>query len=377
MDIRDALGDYPAGRVWKPNGQYAGSEIIKASGSAWRKYRYSYTNAKGETRSATATHYEAFPTKNAEITGIINVYNGTPTLGSPVVTPKVANSHLEWQSAPIYFNVCREMFHMDLWGQRTAKIDVPGQYTRAFVGKNQADIVWAKEVPLANAYSADRSTAKKRGQNYNLAVFSTGKEFDKVDYPVKSGYMFNPAATYVCTVKSSVYCDKDATEEEKLRLHKELVDKVTNSFVYNNELMYTVSGNDEYYFKNITNSNKGGILKINNTVNNSYTNGITTAEYEPFMEGYASSGTQSSLDNYRYREFLVTPEVHRIDSETVIKFTVSSSTKRYTNVKMKDGSYKITAKSNPFSFQGLTVPAQNLSDSITVKVRGSVFDDRN
>lgn len=374
---RDGIGDNPYLRAWLPNGEYSNNEYVTMYGDAHRRYKYYTYNSKGKRRTRYSTYYTSFRPRRVELTANIKVYNGLPTLNSPYIGSGVSDSHLQWPSTPIWFNVTRDMYFMDEYGNRSAKVDMPGQYGRAFVGQNMADIVWASEVTQASGYAKDRATAKNRGTKYNLAVFATGKDFERVDYPMKSGYMFNPVGTYVCTVKSTVYCDRDLSMEEKLRAHRELVNGVKNSFVYNNEMQYTTNGNDVYYFKNVNNSKTSGILKITTARDTSNVSDISIPEYEPFMEGYESSGTLSSHTNYRYREYLAAHRVHRIDAETVLRFTISTPSTRYTNVKMPDGAYKVTVKSNPFAFQGMTVPAKNLFDEISVKVRGSLYDDRN
>jgi len=296
-------------------------------------------------------------------------------LAKPVTKNEVARTNLSWTSNAINFNVYRKMYHLDLGGNRVNEKNVPGRYTRSFVAQNSASIVWSAPLPLAQGYAQDRKTAANRGSKYQNAIFATDKQFAKVAYPIKSGYMFNPVGTYQCVVKSTVYYDISASEAEKKSAHEELVNKVINSFVYDNQMPYTVNGKDTYYLTGVRNADKKGILNItrNDTAN------ITTiphSQYQTCMEGYSESGTLNSSTNYKYREYVVSDRVSKIDAQTVITFTIGSSSKKYTHINMKDGQYVISAKSTPFSFKGLTAPGVHLNDAITVSVKGSVYDDR-
>lgn len=373
--LRSGFGDNPEAKVYKANGVYPITVTQMATGQAWRRFWTAMgVDKEGNVIYGLATEWHNFPTATTHLPVRALVYNGG-SVGKPYTKNEVSGANISWTSNPVSFNVYRKMYHMDLGGNRVGEKSVPGQFTRSFTAQNTASVVWSAPMTLAQGYARDRQTASNRGSNYTNAIFATDKQFARVAYPFKSGYMFNPVGTYQCVVKSTVYYDISASEAEKKSAHEELVNKVINSFVYDNNLQYTTNGKDVYDYKNVTSANRKGILNVTRNDSANIT-AIPHSQYQTCMEGYSESGTLQSFNNYKYREFVSKDRVSRIDAQTVITFTVGSSAKRYTYINMRDGQYPITVRSMPFSFKGLTAPGIHLSDGITVTVKGSLYDDR-
>ena len=373
--LRSGFGDNPEAKVYKANGVYPITVTQTATGQAWRRFWTAMgVDKEGNVIYGLATEWHNFPTATTHLPVRALVYNGG-SVGKPYTKNEVSGANISWTSNPVTFSVYRKMYHMDLGGNRVGEKSVPGQFTRSFTAQNTASVVWSAPMTLAQGYARDRQTASNRGSNYTNAIFATDKQFARVAYPFKSGYMFNPVGTYQCVVKSTVYYDISASEAEKKSAHEELVNKVINSFVYDNNLQYTTNGKDVYDYKNVTSANRKGILNVTRNDSANIT-AIPHSQYQTCMEGYSESGTLQSFNNYKYREFVSKDRVSRIDAQTVITFTVGSSAKRYTYINMRDGQYPITVRSMPFSFKGLTAPGIHLSDGITVTVKGSLYDDR-
>jgi len=71
-----------------------------------------------------------------------------------------------------------------------------------------ADIDWNVTSSIKQEYEQDREAARqgKQGQAfYNKVVFATDKNLRSYDYPIKSGYYFNPAGKYTFEVTTVNY----------------------------------------------------------------------------------------------------------------------------------------------------------------------------
>jgi len=129
------------------------------------------------------------------------------------------------------------MFHLDAAGNPKTWEAVPGRYQREFVQQCSADIDWNVTSSIKQEYEQDREAARqgKRGQAfYNKVVFATDKNLISYDYPIKSGYYFNPAGKYTFEVTTVNY----KTGQGKTKEHEELVNALINSFRYESNLIY-------------------------------------------------------------------------------------------------------------------------------------------
>jgi hypothetical protein len=131
---------------------------------------------------------------------------------------------------------------------------IAGRYNRTFIGQSTGSMVWKVESPdksQTGGHNADRTNASegKKGQaNYKNAVFATDKELQSIDWPIKSGYFFDPIGIYTCTVKTAQYKDSTNYTEE----HEELVEKVKASFRYSSEIQYVTASKDVITLFNIS-----------------------------------------------------------------------------------------------------------------------------
>jgi len=82
------------------------------------------------------------------------------------------------------------------------------QISKEFVQQCSADIDWNVTSSIKQEYEQDREAARqgKQGQAfYNKVVFATDKNLRSYDYPIKSGYYFNPAGKYTFEVTTVNY----------------------------------------------------------------------------------------------------------------------------------------------------------------------------
>lgn len=249
---RPDFGDDPVNGKWYNNpapytpNQKSGN--ISFQGTVSRNFTRDYQecstskNAEGK-EVESCQSFTASGTTSAPFTPGLDVktirtyiYNGlekiAPKLYKNSIDKNKADSlirKLLWTSEPYNYNVIRWMAHEDENGKLKDWTKVKGKYERIFTQQASADIGWKVENSMAKIYKKARDTAKKMLNNksdYDTAVFATDKQLQGYDYPIKSGYYFNPAGTYTFTLETVTYKDTDKDTKD----HKELVEELTNYF---------------------------------------------------------------------------------------------------------------------------------------------------
>ena len=133
------------------------------------------------------------------------------------------------------------MCHLDTSNTPYNWTKVDGQYQRTFTQQNTANVIWSVKNSMTSLYNYDRKNAREMNygkEYYPNAVFASDRSLQKYDWPIKSGYYFNPLGEYTCTVKTVQYKDTSASTNE----HTELVNKLKNSFHYTSNMLYTSDG---------------------------------------------------------------------------------------------------------------------------------------
>lgn len=171
---------------------------------------------------------------------------------------------------------------------------------------------------MQQAYYQDRANAKnkKRGKSdYEKVPFATDRELQSYTYPFKSGYFFNPAGTYTFTVSTEIYKDKDEATEE----HQELLEELINSFRYNSTMQYKIVGSIEKLLlkaESISSELKKYLSIPESDYETSYESEClnyssipgydneTDVRFKQILEGYSDSNTESSKDEYKYKEYI-------------------------------------------------------------------------
>jgi len=255
FDSKTRNYDNPIEGKWLdgPTSKTATGEI-SFEGTAYANYKYKNTtiNDAGSiiTEKKTSTTHAAFNSGKDTRTISTKIYNGKPTISKKTFENKIdynqANylqKDLFWTSKPYMFDVVRWMCHEDESGSLYGWTAVPGRYQRTFTQQNSGTIKWSFLSTMKNDYRKSREAARNMDytkSKYDKAVFASDIEFKNVDYPIKSGYYFNPTGTYTFTVETVTY----NTSKSETKDHKDLVDAVINSFRYESDLMYkTMIGN--------------------------------------------------------------------------------------------------------------------------------------
>lgn len=226
---------------------------------------------------------------------------------------------------------------------------------------------------------------------YPHAVFPTDKSLQWYDYPIKSGYYFDPLGQYTCTVTTVQYKNSRNNTNE----HRELVDKLKDAFHYQSQLQYTNDGVN-YESLDITNRNNTvfgmNLLTINTNYNKNTkrlahatdSTGTTHTYFKEILEGYRESNTENSYSDFKYREYIKSGNIYKVTETTKITFTVAppAGNHLYTRVKMPDGDYAINVwmenvDLNRYKYSGLNINGINTIDNMTVTVTGSMYDDLN
>ncbi|MEK4290128.1 hypothetical protein [Paenibacillus sp. FSL P4-0502] len=352
------------------------------------------------------------------------IYNGAkqiaPKLYKNSIDKNKADSlirKLLWTSEPYNYNVIRWMAHEDENENLQDWTKVKGQFERIFTQQASGDIGWKVENSMAQAYKKARATAKKMlndKSNYDTAVFATDKQLQGYDYPIKSGYYFNPVGTYTFTLETVTFKDTDKDTKD----HKDLVEELTNSFRYETDLMYinndkvAVNLRNEPLSKNGNNfARKPAALSVEDntgvndakllTVENSFTKDVEEIPYSQeresdngthefwknILEGYSQSSTLGSFDNFKYREYVgLNQNMYKITEKSTVTITINKDhIPVYTTAEMPDGKYYVKAwladvelskSTNAYKSLGKLVGIKPL-DQIEVMVKGSMFDDLN
>ena len=430
---RTSFEDDPQNRKWldwtNPWEPKVLSGKIEYGGSVRRNYKYrEYTSADDEegkliTSTTSAPFNSGTDTKNIKA----YIYNGRETILPKSFNNKIENNEhiylqkkLFWQSEPYPFNVIRWMCHIDENGREYGWTAVDGQYKRTFIQQNSADIKVEQKSSMTNEYYQGRDAAAK-GINqkslYDKAVFATDKELQRFDYPIKSGYYFNPAGEYKITVETVTH----KPVKGKTKDHENLVNALINSFRYETDLIYITDGREAVNINNKPIRSIGGKLQkepaimsmMNNqtvngmnllTVNTSYksdfkeiayssvSGGYTHDYWKEILEGYSESGTLASRDNFKYREYIKDGQsMYEITEITEITIKVNKDNiNLYTHAHMPDGEYYIrvwmedinlananfTSINNAYNSLG-TLKGIVPLDEINITVKGSMYDDTN
>ena len=227
---RKDFGDDPEGRKWGnvPNPMVPLERYGSVSyhGSVERDYRYEYScggcqedpetnelKCPGHVGIGTATAY--FPSGTNGKTVRVFVYNGMPEVPKKRFTSSISGNidtspikNLYWESEPYPLNVIRWMYHMDAYGNLYGGVPVDGRFQRTFTQQCSARIEYDVAKSMEAHYERSREAARQRNYNqsaYDKAVFATDVDLRNVDYPIKSGYYFNPCGEYEFVVETVTY----------------------------------------------------------------------------------------------------------------------------------------------------------------------------
>ncbi|MCR2803388.1 hypothetical protein [Paenibacillus soyae] len=440
--LRTDFGDNPVGGGWlnwttPGTPKYRTGDIL-ASGTVSRPFLTEridcdwVTNSEGEQEQDCDTTYlpgsstGVFPDHTDRLTVGAYIYNGRQSLPAISYLNKIDGNTtsslqkiLYWKNEPYRYDVVRWMAHEDENGGLYGWTPVPGQYDRSFTHQANGELKWTVGKSQEAAYKQSREAAKKK-QNvqsaYDIAVFATDKELQKYDYPIKSGYYFNPAGQYTFTIETEMYKPSQANTKD----HADLVDQIIDSFSYESDLIYinnnkeavNVEGQKLSMNRNVPVAKKGVLTRDNpNGVNGwklldvdeNYTkrtealphtqerDGTMHAYWRAVLEGYNESSTIGSYNNYEYREFVKNGQktMYKVTEKTTVTITIApeADKKLYTHAHMPDGTYKMEAKIGGIALTGLphaykTLPTlQGIdlgnSNRLTITVRGSMYDDLN
>ncbi|WP_010245981.1 Athe_2463 domain-containing protein [Acetivibrio cellulolyticus] len=444
-DTTTGLYDNPIeGKYLKGPDSKTISGKISFSGDAYGNYKYScngcQTNADGSTYCSGHTGRTSAQFNSGTDTRIIttHIYNGKPMITAKTFQNKIdyntsnyLQKNLFWASEPYKFNVIRWMCHQNEDNSLYGWTPVPGQHQRTFTQQNSAVLNWSIGKDVSGTYKKDNSMAEEYKQareaaraqiyevsKYDKAVFATDIEFKKVDYPIRSGYYFNPTGTYTFTVETVTY----KTTEADTKDHRDLVNAVINSFRYESDLMYINSRKEPVNLQNELLSKSGssynrrpaaltaqdptgvdGLVllnvldrndnearyskKVEELKHSQQSNGYTHEYLKAILEGYEESGTIGSKDIYKYREYLKDGQhIYRITEKTAVTIQINPENRKvYTNINMSDGKYTVMAWIDDIELSGIGNEYKKLGtlkgvyslDKVQVTVNGSMYDDLN
>ncbi|KAA9005445.1 hypothetical protein F4V43_08230 [Paenibacillus spiritus] len=444
--LRTDFGDNPLGRAWlNPGNAYTPrtkSGTVNFSGAVSRGYIRTYetcrtaTNTQGKservctTREENGTTGAPFTPGQDTVSVHAFVYNGRTEVPAKEYEDKIEDNDkdallkkLLWTSEAYPIRTVRWMAHEDQNGRLFDWTDVPGQYERSFTQQASGKLVWKKEQTMEAAYSQGREAARRMTNNksdYDKAVFATDRQLQGYDYPIKSGYYFNPAGVYSFTLETVTYKPTDADTKD----HRDLVNAVIDSFRYESNLVYINNNKEAVNLLNEPLERNGNtivpkpaalsvkkakgvnalpliVVEDRSTDDSRYTKKAeeiyhsqnrenleeTHAFWRNIMEGYAESSTKGSFDAFKYREFVKDGQhMYRITEKTTVSIRVNpNNTPVYTDARMADGSYYVRAwiadtelsdSSNAYKKLGKLVGVKPL-DEIRISVKGSMYDDLN
>lgn len=230
--------------------------------------------------------------------------------------------------------------------------------------QNEGVLTWKVEQLMAKIYYDDRQNAAEGALgrvHYQYAVFASDKHLQRFDYPIKSGYYFNPAGVYSCTINTKQYIIEFT--EGPTSKHGQLVDFVKMAFRYTSDLQYIDNVKQPpYSFNNSSNNGIGAISETNHKDRQLLS-----------IDSHRSYQLHKQLYGLAYL----------LEETTFITFTVAppSEQRLYTHVNMPNGDYSIKAYVEEFDFSFDNVNTAEMRrmdlDNITVTVSGSMYDDRN
>ncbi|WP_232101760.1 hypothetical protein [Paenibacillus sp. URB8-2] len=444
--LRTDFGDNPLGGGWLnlSNAYMPRTKLgaVSYSGEVSRDYIRTYrtcktvTDSNGNRDRECETHEEngttTAPFSPGKDTITVNafVYNGRKDVPAKEFEDRIENNtkddlskKLLWTSEPYKIKTIRWMAHEDESGSLLDWTDVNGQYEREFTQQASGKLVWKSEQTMANAYSQGREAARRMTNNksdYDKAVFATDRELQGYDYPIKSGYYFNPAGVYTFTLETVTFKPTDDDTKD----HKDLVDAVIDSFRYESNLVYINNNKESVNLLNeplgrsgntivpkpaaLSVKNSKGVnalpliaVEDRSTDSSRYTKEVeeiyhsqnrnnideTHAFWKNILEGYSQSSTKGSFDSFKYREFVKDGQhMYKITETTTVSIIVNpNNTPLYTDARMADGNYyvkawltdvELSSSSNAYRKLGKLVGVKPL-DEIRVTVKGSMYDDLN
>ncbi|MCJ8011813.1 hypothetical protein MUG84_08665 [Paenibacillus sp. KQZ6P-2] len=435
--MRTDFGDDPIGRHWlnpaDPGIPRDRSGTVAYDGNVSRSYQYTHCDydEEGNCVEKTVSGKVSAPFDSGTDTRIFEVYsyNGRKVLPKQTFKETIEQNSrssklkkLFWESEPYGFNVIRWMHHVGENGKEYGWTPVDGQYERTFKQQAQAEVGWETERSMDEQYAQARTAAKK-GSNrkalYDKAVFATDRELQKFDYPIKSGYYFNPAGTYTVRVQTVTFKPTPADTQD----HKDLVDAVINSFRYETDLMYINGQRAAVNVRNeplpargsgferkpgvLTAKNRKGVddLELLTVFDRSrdpsrYTkkvdeirhsqvrdNNDTHKYWNMVMEGYGESSTSESSSHYQYRECVKDGQrMYKITETTDVAFVINRDDHNvYTHANMSNGNYyvrvwleDIDLSNERHAYRKLgSIKGLTKLDEIRVTVQGSMYDDLN
>ncbi len=439
---RTDFGDDPLNKKWlniaNPRSPLSRSGNIKFDGNvdrpAVRNYQVCSTYTRGDGSSYTSctpqTEHRTVSTSFTPGTDTrkINtfVYNGRAVVPPKTYANRIDHNqtnslkkNLFWTSEPYQYDVIRWMARQDRDGNLYDWTAVDGQYKRTFTQQASAELTWNTTSSMAEEYKQSRDAARNmtnRRPSYDKAVFATDRPLQRYDYPIKSGYYFNPAGSYTFTIETVTYKPTRAETND----HKDLVNSVIKSFRYETDLMYINNNGKAVNLRNVELDRRGSsfdrktaalsvdektgvngetlltvadrstdkrVEEIQHSQSRNQGANDTHEYWKNILEGYNESGTHGSRDTYKYQEYVKTGQkMYRITERTEVTITVNDSNRNlYTHVHMPDGDYTIKAwiadidlksSSHAYKSTGILRGIQTL-DEIKITVKGSMYDDIN
>ncbi|WP_410771628.1 hypothetical protein [Fontibacillus sp. BL9] len=441
---REDFGDDPVNKKWlnldNPGTPLTKTGEVHYEGSVSRDYEYTYSwsecTGEGEdkvctTKSRTESGVETanFESNSVKEPYEMYVYNGRKEVPRLTYRDEIEENqndslkkNLFWTNEPYMFDVIRWMYDQELNGKKNWR-QVPGQYPREFIQQASGVVDWDIESSLSTEYSQSRKAASDKSNKkslYDKAVFPTDRELQKYDYPIKSGYYFNPAGSYTFTVKTVLFRDQKPVDMTKD--HKDLVEGLIHSFRYESDLMYINNNKEAVNVRNEELAKRGGgferktgVLSVENNkgVNGEVLVNVLDGSKEPsrfnqeideipykntrggdshkfwkmILEGYGESYTETSNSYYNYREYVKSGQhIYKITETSTITIVVNPDNKMlYTHANMPDGDYNIkvwfddtdlTKGNHTYKILNTLKGVEEL-DSMQITVIGSMFDDLN
>jgi hypothetical protein len=360
-----------------------------------------------------------------ELTFNVYVYNGMRNIPEPRFKNEIENNRTDslnkkmyWASEPHIFKVVRWMCHINSEGKEVNFRPVDGRYERKFIQQNSGDIQIKIKSPMEKEYQQAREAARNginKKDLYNKAVFPTDIDLQRFDYPIKSGYYFNPAGTYSFKVETVTYKPVIADTQE----HKDIVNAIINSFNYETDLMYINNDKEAVNIKGellaqrgnsfstrpgrltaqdnigingielvtVLDRNRDGsryTKKVEEIYHEETSGGNTHQYWKMVMEGYAESNTLGSRDNYKYREYVKPGQkMYKITETTEVDIIINKDNiNTFTHAHMPDGEYyirvwmdNIDLGSSTHKYKSLGILSGALLDEMEITVKGSMYDD--
>lgn len=443
---RTDFGDDPLGRNWL-NLDEPGTPITKigevtTEGSIQRSYQYKHMlepvctgegeertcEERSETRTRAVT--ADFAPSLTPVEYDMYVYNGMEEVPERTYRDEIESNldnslhkELFWTNEPYDIQVIRWMHHQDEEKNKYGWVQAPGQYMRQFTQQASGSTAWSVESSMSDEYAQARDAAAKQKNNkslYDKAVFATDQELQKYDYPIKSGYYFNPAGSYTFQLTTEVF--KDQKPADMTNDHSDLLNSLIDAFRYETDLMFINNkkvavnlNNDKLAAKGGGFERKTGVLTVKDSKGVNGTPLITVLDrsddpsrytkvveeikhtdkrggdshkfWKMVLEGYSESYTEGSNTYYTYREYVKAGQhIYKITETSTITIVVNpDNVSLYTHANMPNGTYttkawfdEVDMKKGNHAYKSLnTLEGVADLDSIQVTVMGSMFDDLN